>query len=166
MKTFQYCPRCATPLTQAERGGKIRVACGNCHWVHWDNPTPVVAAVVEQADHIILVQSIGWPDKWFGLVTGFLEKEEHPAEAVLREVKEELSLDATMGSFIGLYPFPMMNQIIMAYHVTVPDLPITIDTTELQAFKRIALAKVRPWQTATGEALKDWLITRQLWPAE
>ncbi len=165
-KPFTYCPRCATPLTQGVRGGKTRTVCPACHWVHWDNPTPVVAAIVEQAGHVILVQSMGWPDTWFGLVTGFLEKEEHPEQAALREVEEETGLEATMGSFIGHYPFAMMNQIIFAYHVTAPAGEITLDQTELTAYKRIPLEKLKPWKTATGDALRDWMISRSLWPRE
>jgi 8-oxo-dGTP pyrophosphatase MutT (NUDIX family) len=31
----------------------------------------------------------------------------------LREVKEELGLDATLGAFVGVYPFERLNQIIV-----------------------------------------------------
>ena len=45
----QFCPHCATPLqliTQAEDGGdKQRLRCPACNWTHWNNPTPVLAAV-------------------------------------------------------------------------------------------------------------------------
>lgn len=86
MSAYRYCPCCATALTPATRGDRERLTCPACDWVHWDNPTPVVAAVVERNDHVVLVQSIGWPAHFYGLVTGFLEKAESPEEAVLREV--------------------------------------------------------------------------------
>ena len=51
---FRYCPNCATPLqmvTQAEDGGdKARLRCVACQWTHWNNPTPVLAAVIECTD--------------------------------------------------------------------------------------------------------------------
>ena len=45
---------CATPLvlrTDSEAGAdgdKPRLACPDGHWTHWDNPLPVLAALVEQ----------------------------------------------------------------------------------------------------------------------
>ena len=62
-----------------------------CGWVYYNNPVPVVAAVVEKlmpdgSSCVILVRGVGWPKEWFGVVTGFLEKGETTRNAVLREV--------------------------------------------------------------------------------
>ena len=130
----------------------------------WNNPTPVVAAVVERNEHVVLVRSIGWPDNWFGLVTGFLEYKEDPAEAIVREVNEELGLSPTAPQLIGVYPFRRMNQVIIAYHVTAHDGLIKLDQTELSAYREVPLAKVRPWRAGTGYALRDFLKTRGFSP--
>jgi len=144
----------------------MRRSCADasCRFIFWDNPTPVVAAIVERNDHVVLVQSIGWPDNWFGLVTGFLERGETPEEAALREVKEELGLDAVLGELIGVYAFRRMNQIIIAYHVEAHDGEIALDETELSAHKEVALAKVRPWRAGTGHALMTFLKGRGFSP--
>jgi NADH pyrophosphatase NudC (nudix superfamily) len=48
---FRFCPNCATPLqwlTRQEDGGdKQRLSCVACEWTHWNNPTPVLAAIIE-----------------------------------------------------------------------------------------------------------------------
>lgn len=50
MPQFQFCPLCAAPLAERTVQGELRSACSaNCGFVHYDNPTPVVAAVVEHA---------------------------------------------------------------------------------------------------------------------
>lgn len=157
---MNYCPICGTQLIEKEAGGKIRLACPQGDWVHWDNPVPVVAAVVERNEHVVLVQSHGWPKEWFGLVTGFLERDETPEEAVLREVKEELGLEATMGRFLGLYPFFYRNQLIIAYHVEAHEGDIVLEEAELAAYREVPLAKARPWRAGTGYALADWLASR------
>ena len=87
---YRYCPHCRAELAPAERGGQTRLVCPQCSFVHWRNPVPVVAAVVERAGRVVLVHSIGRPAHWYGLVAGFLERGEHPEAAVLREVAEEL----------------------------------------------------------------------------
>lgn len=166
MPKFSFCPVCASPLTEAERGGQLRQVCTNksCGWVYWNNPVPVVAAVVERNDHVVLVRNVGWPESWFGLVTGFLEKAEDPGTGVLREVEEELGLKATLGEFLGFYPFKRMNQIIMAYHVIAHEGEIQIDPVEIAAYKEIPVEKVRPWTAGTGKALQKWLNSKGYFP--
>ena len=71
-------------------------------------------------------RSIGRPATWFGLVAGFLEQGEHPDDAVLREVDEELGIEAELKGFLGIYPFERLNQVIFAYHVLGGPGPITL----------------------------------------
>jgi NADH pyrophosphatase NudC (nudix superfamily) len=153
----RFCPRCGGSLARREIGGAERGVCADqaCGFVFWDNPVPVVAALVEHEGEIVLANNHDWPDHWFGLVTGFLEKRESPEAAVLREVQEELGLSGTIASLIGLYPFEQMNQIIMAYHVRAEGV-IRLGE-ELRAVKRIQPAKLRPWDFGTGLAVRDWL---------
>lgn len=127
--------------------------------MHWNNPTPVVAAIVDTGDEVILVRNHGWPEKWFGLVTGFLEKNEHPETGVVREVQEELGLEAEVVSLVGLYPFERMNQLIIAYHLRAAGEVVLGE--ELAEYRRVEVAKLRPWPFATGDAVRDWLVTRR-----
>ena len=157
---YRYCPLCRAELTTAVRGGEPRLVCPQCAFVHWRNPVPVVAAVVERAGCVILVHSIGRPPHWFGLVAGFLERGEHPEVAVLREVGEELGLQGTLESAIGVYPFARLNQVIFAYHVRVPDGPIVLAADELDAYREVPFARLKPWPQGTGPALREWLAQR------
>lgn len=159
MKPFKFCPQCATALETVDRGGAARRACPSCAYVHWGNPTPVVAGIVETPAGVVLVQNIGWPKTWFGLVTGFLEPKEQPEDGIVREVREELGLTARIESFVGFYPFAMMNQIIMAWHLTA-DGEVVLQADELQDYKVVPVETLRPWPQATGEAVKDWLASR------
>lgn len=158
---FNYCPQCAKPLQAKLDEGVSRQACPDdtCGFVHWDNPTPVVAAVVEHEGRIILARNRAWPVPFYALITGFLEKTDpSPEEAIAREVQEELSLQASAVSFIGHYAFPRMNQIIIAYHV--PAAGNIVLSDELVDYKRIEPAKARYWPSSTGLALRDWLISQ------
>lgn len=161
---YVYCPLCRAPLKSALRGGETRLVCTECAFVHWRNPMPVVAAVVERAGRVILVHSIGRPPTWYGLVAGFLERGEHPEVAVLREVGEELGLKGRLETAIGVYPFERLNQVIFAYHVLVPEGEITLAADELDDYKEVPLEKLRPWPQGTGPALRDWLAARGFHP--
>lgn len=160
MREWRYCPHCGGALQQRELAGLPRLACADigCGFVHWDNPAPVVAALVEHEGMIVLARNHAWPEKMFGLVTGFLERGEDPRQAVVREVKEELDLDAERVTLIGAYPFTRNHEVIIAYHVVAGG---TIRLNEeLAEFRRIAPDTLRDWDYGTGLAVRDWLRAR------
>lgn len=165
MSRFKFCPQCATPLAYANHGEMQRLGCPDkaCGYVLWDNPVPVVAAVVEHEGEIILARNALWPPKMFALITGFLEKHDpHPESGVLREVEEELGLKSRIGEFIGFYPFERMNQIIIAYHV-IAEGEIRLGE-ELIEWKKQPLETIRPWPAGTGYAVRDLQLRRGFTP--
>jgi len=164
--SMNYCPLCTYELRLDEVDGHERLKCTSitCEYVHWDNPTPVVAGIVEIDDCVVLTRNKGWPEKWFGIVAGFLEKGETPEEAILREVEEELGLEGELVSFVGTYSFFERNQLILAYHVQAEGV-IQLGH-ELEKVKLVPIADVRPWPMGTGPALRDWLISQKVLPAE
>lgn len=162
MPRFTYCPICATPLETRDSEEQARLACPQCDWVHYDNPTPVVAAIVERGEDVVLVRNVGWPETWFGLVTGFLERGESPEDGIVRELQEELGFSQVeVVELVGLFPFEMMNQLIIAYHVKVPaDAAITPDPREIADHKVVPISRLKPWPFGTGEAVRIWLEGR------
>ena len=162
--TYRHCPVCASPLSLRAHPGSLEVqrpTCPDqtCGFIHWDNPVPVVAAVVEHEGALILARNKAWTAPFYALITGFLEKTDpSPQEAVVREVKEELDLDAVGVSFIGHYRYERQNQLIVAFHVRATGV-ITLGE-ELSEYKRVAPEKARYWPVATGLALRDWLVSQ------
>ena len=157
---MKYCPKCSHEMIKTEVEGIERLKCSspNCPCIFWDNPIPVVAAVVEHQGSVILVRQKGWPAKWHGLVTGFLEKGESPEDAILRELGEELGLGGQIASFIGYYTFYLKNQLILAFHILAHG-EIELGD-ELESYKHVPPEELRPWSLGTGPALRDWLDAR------
>ena len=161
----RFCPNCATPLewiSSLEDGGaKERLRCTACAWTHWNNPVPVLAAVIECADRegrLLLARNAAWSGKMFGLITGFMEAGETPQEGITREVAEETSLQVDAVSLIGVYDFQRMNQLIVAYHVLARG-EVTL-SPELAEYRLYEPQQVRCWPAGTGYALADWLRGR------
>jgi NAD+ diphosphatase len=154
---FKFCPRCGSPMgTRAHHGRDRRVCIADgCGFVHWGNPTPVVAAIIEHEGQMLLARGKNWPEKMFALVTGFLEANESPEQGVLREVKEEVGLDGTVVELVGVYPFEMRNELIIAFYVRTTG-TITINE-ELAATKLVPKEKLRAWPMGTGLAVQAWL---------
>lgn len=161
-QAFQFCPQCATPLariTRMEDGGdKERLRCPACDYTHWNNPTPVLAAVIEYQGQILLARNAAWPGKMYALITGFMEAGETPQEGIAREIAEETSLTTEALNLIGVYDFQRMNQIIIAYHVVCHgDVHLS---PELVDYRLYTPETVKCWPAGTGYALADWLKSR------
>lgn len=161
MKPYTYCPICRESLVIRPIDGKERHVCPveGCEYVFWDNPIPVVAAIIEFQDKVLLVRNKGWPRNMFGLVTGFLEKGETTQAGIQREVKEELALQSQIVEMVGLYNFLEMNQLIIAYHVRAEGKIEKSD--ELEEVKLVNIEKLKPWPFGTGLAVEDWLSSRR-----
>jgi NAD+ diphosphatase len=166
---FNYCPNCATELQQLtadEDGGpKVRTRCPVCNWTHWNNPTPVLAAVIEMPDRngdLLLARNAAWPGRFFGLITGFMEAGETPEGGIAREVLEETSLKVDSVELIGVYDFQRMNQVIIAYHVTARGEIVL--SPELAEYKIVSPHEVKCWPAGTGQALAKWLTSRGITP--
>jgi len=136
-----------------------------CNYIYYDNPLPVVAAIVEkEPGKIVMVQNKGWDTKWFGLVTGFLERtDESPEAGVLREVKEEIGLDCEVVRLIGVHTFEPMNQLMITYHLRPksPSQPIELNREELEDYKLVPFDEVKTWPFGTGIALREFLASQQ-----
>jgi NADH pyrophosphatase NudC (nudix superfamily) len=158
----RHCSHCGTPLaliTLAEDGGdKQRLRCPACGFTHWNNPTPVLAAVVELEGRVLLARNAAWPGKSFGLITGFMEAGETPQEGIVREIAEETSLQVSALQLIGVYDFQRMNQVIIAYHAVAHGCVQL--SPELVEYRLIEPSRVRCWPAGTGFALADWLRGR------
>jgi NAD+ diphosphatase len=166
---YRYCPRCATPLAWLEQvedsGAKLRLRCPSCSWTHWNNPTPVLAAVIECTDRdgkLLLARNAVWSGRMFGLVTGFMEAGESPEAGIAREVAEETALAVDRLSLIGVYDFQRLNQVIIAYHAQAHG-EVRL-SPELAEYRLFAPTEVRCWRAGTGYALADWLRSRGIEP--
>lgn len=166
MSEYRFCPQCGTALAwivqQEDGGDKQRLRCPACQWTHWNNPTPVLAAIVQLGDRILLARNAAWKHKMYALITGFMEAGETPQEGIAREIAEETSLRAQSLSLVGVYDFQRMNQVIIAYHaVCEGDVKLS---PELVDYRLFAFDQLRCWPAGTGYALADWLRSRGLTP--
>jgi len=167
--SFKFCPNCATELQTLARmedgGEKERLRCVACEWTHWNNPTPVLAAIIEKADEgglVLLARNAAWPGRMFALITGFMEAGETPQEGIAREVKEETNLDVDALNLIGVYDFQRMNQVIIAYHAVARGEVVL--SPELAEYRLYRPEDIKCWRAGTGYAVAEWLTSRGITP--
>jgi ADP-ribose pyrophosphatase YjhB (NUDIX family) len=116
--SIKFCPYCGYKLIRKMLEGRERFYCLRCEKIYYENPTPVVAVIARDNEgKILLIKRKIEPRKGeWALPSGFMELEESPIEAALRELTEETGLKGKSKKLIGIYP---NNSEIHGYLVTI-----------------------------------------------
>ncbi|MFC2029532.1 NUDIX domain-containing protein [Chloroflexota bacterium] len=89
----RFCPHCTLPLVERDAFGRTRPVCSACGFVHFREPKVGVSALVEERGQLLLVRRAIDPGmgKW-SLPSGFVDWDESPQAALVRECAEETGL--------------------------------------------------------------------------
>lgn len=100
---FTFCPHCAANLALQQVGGRARMVCPSCGWIHFRNPA-VGAAVVLRDDRgrVLMVRrgpGATQEGRWC-IPAGYVDYGEEIRAAAAREVREETGLEARVGEVL------------------------------------------------------------------
>ena len=116
--SIKFCPYCGYKLVRKMLEGRERLYCSRCGKIYYENPIPVVAVIARDDEgKILLIKRKIEPRKGeWALPSGFMELDESPIEAALRELAEETGLKGKWKKLIGIYS---NNSEIHGYIVTI-----------------------------------------------
>ncbi len=88
---YRFCPQCGRPLHQQQVDGTPRAVCAGCGYIHFRDPKLVAVTLLMENGRVLLVQRDIEPGrgKW-GLPGGYVDWNEHPETAAVRECAEEI----------------------------------------------------------------------------
>jgi len=104
-RTYKFCPRCGATLMKEQVEDRLRFMCTQCSWIHYENPLPCVAALVRnEKGEVLLIKRGVEPavGKW-ALPSGFIEIDETPEMACVRELEEETGLLGRITGLLGVF---------------------------------------------------------------
>ena len=98
---WRLCPRCGAELNRDDE----RAECEACGFVAYANPAPTACALcVDERGRLLLARRAHPPyEGLWDTPGGFLEEDEHPLDALRRELREETGLDVEPGRFLGVW---------------------------------------------------------------
>jgi NAD+ diphosphatase len=103
-QVFRYCPKCSAAAIQAV-GHKL-LRCDACGFELYLNAAAAVAALIpDEQGRLLLVVRGREPQKgMWDLPGGFVDPGESAAEALQREIREELGVNVTSMEYLHSYP--------------------------------------------------------------
>lgn len=118
MRKKKYCHYCGSGLIEKFAEGAQRLFCEHCNEPIYENPIPASCLVViDEKNRLLLVKRSVEPKiGCWCLPGGFMELNETPEQAALRELKEETGLAGQIELLLGLYSTPsvLYQTILMA----------------------------------------------------
>jgi len=102
-----FCVNCGAPLVLKTIEGHELEACPNDDFVLWRDPKVVAAVIVEVDGGVVLGKRAIEPG--YGLWClpgGFVNSDEDPADAAVRECREEIGAAVELTELLGLYHIP------------------------------------------------------------
>ena len=159
---YHYCPRCGAPLTDKLLFGRMRRSCRYCGFIHFQDPKVAVAGFISDGARVLLVRRAVPPRIGFwALPAGYMDADELPEEAMVREIGEETGIIARVIALHGIAPLAGWHErrgILLVYRVeaTSGEPAAQDDVSEARWF---AAADI-PWDElafeSTEQFLKDW----------
>lgn len=158
---MKYCPECATALEDREAFGRVRPVCPACGFVYFRDPKVAAGVIVQHRGKVLLARRGIEPGKgrWY-MPSGFVDWEEEPEEAAVREVREETGLTVAIDGLVGVYPLRDdfgRRGVWICYHghVVSGELSAGDDAVEVGFFPPDAVPPNLAFE-GTREALEDW----------
>lgn len=101
---YIYCPTCRNKLIFKKVEDQQILGCPNCSFLFWNNPLPVVSALIFHNAKILLIKRKGdvYKDYW-ALPGGIINYLEEPRDALRREVYEETGMILDTYTLVDAY---------------------------------------------------------------
>ncbi len=113
-ESTRYCARCGQQLHPV-LGGWATLCSGCGHYEYPRQDPAVIMAVLDDNDRLLLAHNTERPEGYVSVLAGFVEAGEAPEQTVVREVREEVSLDVGDVKPVGTQPWPFPRSLMLAY---------------------------------------------------
>jgi NAD+ diphosphatase len=110
----RYCGSCGQP--NGDAGGELARKCPACGRVEYPRISPaMIVLITNEKGEALLAHNRNFRAGVYSLIAGFVEAGEDLETTVIREVREEVSIDVTDIRYIASQPWPFPNSLMVGF---------------------------------------------------
>ncbi|MBP3212253.1 MAG: NAD(+) diphosphatase [Prevotella sp.] len=153
----KYCGVCGAPM---KLHTEISKRCTECGKEVWPQLATAIIVLIHRGEEVLLVHARNFRGDFYGLVAGFVETGESLEEAVVREVREETSLEISNLRYFGSQPWPYPCGLMVGFHADYASGDIHLQRSELSAggwFRKDNLPHIPEKLSIARRLIDSWL---------
>jgi ADP-ribose pyrophosphatase YjhB (NUDIX family) len=161
-ESYKFCPLCGGDLKNRllKAGDPERLVCIACGFVFYIDPKLAVLALVPYGGGLVMVRRAIEPGYGLWVVPGgFVDVGEKVEEAVVRETREEASLNVQVVRLLNVHSYRHSRTVVLSFITEYLSGELTAGDEELEA--RVFSREEIPWEQiafrSTADAVKEYL---------
>ena len=170
----RFCGTCGSPTEAADAGHVMRCTRSSCATEFFPRIDPAIIVLVTDGERALLGRQASWPAGRYSTIAGFVEPGESFEDAVVREVREETSVEVGEIEYHSSQPWPFPSSVMVGFvaraRLTTIDCPdgeledarwfscaeMAAGTPALPPPQSISFRLIADWyEGRTGRALRD-----------
>jgi NAD+ diphosphatase len=112
-RAHQFCGQCGARTTK--KNNERAKECKTCSLLFFPKICPVVIALIQKNDEVLLARAANFPMGFYSALAGFVESGETLEQCIHREVFEEVGLVIDNLHYFGSQPWPFPNSLMIGF---------------------------------------------------
>jgi NAD+ diphosphatase len=162
-RTHRFCGRCGTPTEPSPADRSMR--CPSCGLLAYPRLAPAMITLVTRGapgpdQQALLARGVQFRQPMYSCLAGFVEPGESLEQAVVREVREEVSVEIGDVAYRGSQPWPFPHSLMIGFRAVWQSGEIVPDPTEIADaawFRRDDMPPIPPRISIARRLIDEWL---------
>lgn len=129
LRQTRFCPSCGAALVPHERENAL--VCTACGKTQFPKIEPCIILIITKGDDILLLRHVQRNQDLWCCLAGFVETGESLEQALIREVREETSLEVENIRYVGSQSWPFPDQLMLAFYADYKSGEIKVQEDEI-----------------------------------
>lgn len=161
-REHRFCGSCGKAMVQVP--GERAMRCDRCDLRNYPRISPSMIVLITRGDEVLLARSPRFVSGMYSTLAGFAEPGESAEECVVREVREEVSLEVRNIQYRGSQCWPFPHSMMLGFHAEYASGEIVPQADEIEDARWFSIHALPPLPAPRSIAryLIDLYVARRL----